>query len=111
MPEIKFISYTGKYPALCVGILTLKIDGKIYRFGHTGINIEKYKTDGNYNAFWRSGGECLINNIDDDYEFDIERAPWEIDTESLPDELKPYADELINIFNTNVPYGCCGGCT
>ena len=29
MPRhVKFISYTGKYPNLCGGILTLEIDGK-----------------------------------------------------------------------------------
>lgn len=34
MSNIKFISYTGEYPNLCRGVLTLKIDGKILRFGY-----------------------------------------------------------------------------
>ena len=31
---IKFISYTGKYPNLCSGVLTVEINGKEYKFGH-----------------------------------------------------------------------------
>ena len=33
--HVKFISYTGKYPNLCSGILTLEIDGKEYKFGNS----------------------------------------------------------------------------
>lgn len=32
--HIKFISYTGKYPNLCSGVLTLEIDGRIIKFGN-----------------------------------------------------------------------------
>ena len=32
--RVKFISYTGEYPNLCSGVLTLEIDGKEYKFGH-----------------------------------------------------------------------------
>lgn len=32
--HVKFISYTGKYPNLCSGILTLEIDGRTIRFGN-----------------------------------------------------------------------------
>lgn len=32
--DIKFISYTGKYPNLCDGILTLEIDGEQVSFGY-----------------------------------------------------------------------------
>ena len=31
--HIEFISYTGKYPALCYGVLTLKIDNEEVAFG------------------------------------------------------------------------------
>lgn len=27
---VEFVSYTGKYPNLCSGVLTLKINGKTY---------------------------------------------------------------------------------
>lgn len=48
MSNIEFISYTGKYPNLCSGVLTLKIDDKIVHFG--------YEED--YEPFWESGGRC-----------------------------------------------------
>lgn len=31
---MRFISYTGDYPNLCSGVLTLEIDGKEYNFDH-----------------------------------------------------------------------------
>ena len=31
--NVKFVSYTGEYPNLCSGTLTLEIKGKKYRFG------------------------------------------------------------------------------
>lgn len=30
---VEFVGYNGKYPNLCRGTLTLKIDGKLVRFG------------------------------------------------------------------------------
>ena len=46
------MDYNGKFPCLCMGTLTLNIDGKFVRFGQQ----EKY------NTFWRTGGECGFNN-------------------------------------------------
>ena len=105
--HVKFVSYTGKYPNLCRGMLTLDIDGKEYRFGHDYI-FTNYQTDKNYNSFWSSGGECgFINNYSESY---VNSGEWEIDVSDLPEELQKYAAEIDEIFNTNVPYGCCGGC-
>ena len=36
--HVKFISYTGKYPCLCSGILTLEIDDKRIQFGYNTPN-------------------------------------------------------------------------
>lgn len=36
--RVKFVSYTGKSPNLCSGVLTLKIDGTQYKFGHNYMN-------------------------------------------------------------------------
>lgn len=91
-PHVEFVEYTGKWPCLCHGSLTLKIDGKIYRFG----NEEKYP------RFWRSGGECYMG--------DIFQEEWEINYLELPEEIRKYADEIDSVFNTNVEQGCCGGC-
>lgn len=107
MPKIEFVSYTGEYPNLCSGVLTLLIDGKEYRFGHNYYIFESYKTDGNYESFWTSGGGC---GFDDEWNETIFSGEWCIDKEQLPDELKKYAEEIKDVFNSNVPWGCCGGC-
>ena len=110
--NIEFISYTGKYPSLCHGILTLKIDDKIVKFGHDwkkdwDKNLNYYE-DNNYDKFWISGGNCYFgNNYSEGH---ITSKKWELDCLAVPDFLKPYSNKLINIFNDNVPYGCCGGC-
>lgn len=83
--HVKFISYTGKYPNLCGGILTLEIDGRTIRFGNRYVDSTV-----DYPKFWESGGSCSFNEI--------------------PDCFKKYAEEIDEIFNANVPYGCCGGC-
>lgn len=96
--HVEFVSYTGRYPNLCSGLLTLRIDGKEVKFGN------KYIHDGvDYPKFWHSGGGldrnyCAYSN------------EWEIDVQGLPEEYRKYATEINDVFNTNVPYGCCGGC-
>ena len=39
---VEFVSYTGTYPNLCSGVLTLRIDGEEVRFGHD--YFESWKT-------------------------------------------------------------------
>lgn len=101
--RVRFVSYTGRFPNLCGGILTLLIEGKEVRFGHNYLIADSWKTDGNYSPFWRSGGE-----LDKDY--CAYSGEWEIDVESLPEEYKKYSKEIDEIFNNEVPHGCCGGC-
>ena len=52
--NIKFISYTGKWPNLCSGVLTVEIDGKEYKFGHESTDYDWknncYKND-NFEQF------------------------------------------------------------
>ncbi len=95
--HVKFISYTGKYPNLCSGILTLEIDGKTYVFGY---NTKRLKTDGA--PFWRSGSEGRCSYL---YE-----SEWVIDVSKLPEKLRRFAAEIDKVFNDNVEHGCCGGC-
>lgn len=97
--HVKFISYTGKYPNLCSGILTLEIDGIEYTFGHS---YKKPKPD--FYTFWSSGGDISGN-----YE-DIYCGEWEIDVNDLPEQFIKYAAEIDEVFNDNVRFGCCGGC-
>ena len=93
---IKFISYTGKYPNLCSGVLTVDIDGKIVEFGS------------NFDKFWTSGGCCGFTDDYDDY---AETGKWEFsynDDKVIPNWIDK--EELLKVFNENVEFGCCGGC-
>ncbi len=105
---VEFVSYTGKWPNLCGGVLTLNIDGEIYKFGHDYEVFGSWKTDGNYAAFWHSGGSCGFNS---DYsESYVNEGPWKLDSHYLPASLLSHRQEMIDVFNENVPWGCCGGC-
>ena len=99
--KVKFISYTGSWPCLCVGVLTLEINGEKYRFGSSHIG-------GDLPPFWTTGGSCgFTENYSNSY---VTSGPWIIDESMLPDELKKYSSEIDTAFNDNVPFGCCGGC-
>ena len=93
-PHVKFISYTGKHPNLCFGILTLQIDGKKARFGYGTLN----------DSFWVSGGG-LNPNYEGAYQ-----GEWKIDVNRIPKEYRKYATEIDKVFNENIEWGCCGGC-
>lgn len=95
MREVKFIGYTGEYPSLCMGTLTLKIDEEIVKFGYHG--------GCDYPMFWTSGG-----HVTEDY--NVCTNEWIIDYDMLPDKYKKYAHTIDRIFNEEVEYGCCGGC-
>lgn len=107
--NIKFISYTGKHPCLCSGVLTLNIDGKIVKFGHDmndyNYRLDKYE-DNNYDKFWMTGGRCGFAKG----KAYTNKEEYILLDEALPDIYLPIANELIGIFNDNVPHGCCGGC-
>ena len=96
--NVEFVSYSGKYPCLCMGMLTLKIDGEEVKFGN------KYShKDVDYPTFWHSGGGI-------DYNYETFSGEWIIDVESLPEHYRKYATEIDDVFNENVAHGCCGGC-
>lgn len=108
--HVEFISYTGRYPNLCSGVLTLKIDGEICRFGHEpdsyNYNEDKYDDD-NYDKFWCSGGKVSFSG---EYGYNVSEGEWEIDVNELPEKFRKYASEIDYTFNSNVEHGCCGGC-
>lgn len=111
--KIEFVSYDGEYPNLCSGELTLKINGKTRIFG---VNYGKYNwadcekiAKTHYNRFWESGGN--IESTADYSDMWANHGPWRLtDINDLPEYLRPHADELIDLFNEHVPWGCCGGC-
>lgn len=86
---VKFVSYSGRYPNLCSGILTLNIDGIDVIFGNKFID-----NTAQYPRFWESG--C--------------GDEWKIDVMELPEDFRRYAAEIDRVFNENVEHGCCGGC-
>ncbi len=101
---VQFISYTGEYPCLCMGVLTLKIEGEIVKFGHDGTSAD----DNNYDRFWSSGGSCFFIG---DYEEEVVTTDeWVIDAEEIPEKYRKYALIIAKVFNDNVRHGCCGGC-
>jgi hypothetical protein len=101
--HVKFISYTGDFPNLCSGILTLEIDGEQYKFGHSIYN----EPQGQFPKFWCSGGSVWF---DDEWREHVESGEWRIDVDDLPEQFRKYAAEIDEVFNENVEYGCCGGC-
>ena len=117
--RVKFISYTGEYPNLCSGVLTLEIDGVEYKFGHeyqhshydekkkTWVQTDEDPDHPNFDSFWTSMGNITH---DDDWNFDVTQGEWEIDVESLPEQFWDVAGEIDRVMNENMPFGCCGGC-
>jgi hypothetical protein len=117
---IKFISYTGKWPNLCSGVLTVEIDGKEYKFGHEiwdyDFKTNSYKTD-NFEQFWMSGGSINMSyGKSDDVDCEVTKEPWKITgywdeaDEKHPQWVIDILPKLLEVFNENVPHGCCGGC-
>ena len=87
--------------------MILKIDGVEYSFGTLYLfRPNKIDIRGKtlFESFWSSGG-CL----DSDYE--PIQAEWKINVEKIPEQFRKYALEIDRVFNENVPFGCCGGCS
>lgn len=40
----------------------------------------------------------------------VESGPWSIDEDDIPEEIRQYKDEIEQVANDNIPWGCCGGC-
>lgn len=99
---VKFVSYTGEYPNLCSGILALEIDGIEYTFGSSW---KDHKAD--FDRFWDSGGSVKAY---ENWNSNIGHGEWNIDVNKLPEQFCKYAQEIDEVFNNNVQYGCCGGC-
>lgn len=112
--KIKFISYDGKWPCLCCGQLKLKVGRRIYTFGRSYDSFTSKDSDaeGMYPKFWVSGGKVTA---DEDWNFDIQTDEWvsdinDFNRKDFPKEVVDNIDEIMKVFNENVPYGCCGGC-
>ena len=118
--RVKFISYTGEYPNLCSGVLTLEIDGVQYKFGHDyrywhyhddikdWVQEDEDPNNPNFSSFWRSGGSVVGGAPD--WNFEVHTGEWRIDVDDLPEQFRELAAEIDHVFNSNVRFGCCGGC-
>lgn len=99
MRKAHFISYSGKFPNLCNGVLTLEIEGKIVTFSSSNDFEADYKFD------LYSGGFAGLSM---DYTKAIlKEGPWEL---HLPSEFSEIEEDVQLQFNEEVEYGCCGGC-
>ena len=90
MTRVEFVSYSGKYPYLCSGVLKLKIDGEEITFPAgsliSGGGIERYPN------------EKLIE------------GDWKVILPKELEHLNPLLKEITECVNLNIEHGCCGGC-
>lgn len=86
---VEFISYDGAFPCLCHGTLVLRIDGEVVKFDDCLM----------------SGGSLKFDN--DWMEF-VTQGEWSVC--DIPDKYAKYIEEITEVVNDNVRWGCCGGC-
>ena len=101
MARVEFVDYTGDYPCLCSGEVTLKIDGQVVKFVRYKCESEE---SGKPYLSLTSGGHCYF---DDEWNDHVIDGPWGIDLDPRYAELE---DEILEVINSNIPWGCCGGC-
>lgn len=87
--QIEFVSYTGRYPKLCRGDLTLLINGKKRVFHNALFSLAR--------VYLHEGWQHWIAT----------KAPWRV---LLPSDLSEYGEIIEECVNEHVPWGCCGGC-
>jgi hypothetical protein len=87
--DVKFISYDGKYPNLCNGVLTFSVDGEVRTTSRNAL---------------KSGGGNRPNTF---------KGDWQLyeDEPAFADLSKRSLSYLIAEVNDNITErGCCGGC-
>lgn len=118
MDNVEFISYDGKYPTLCSGMLVIKVLGKLYAL----CSWSEYM-----NKQYQRNRLCILNNPNITKIYDVlflsgGSTDWTAENESeritygdwevkdLPANLLPFQKQITELFNDNVEKGCCGGC-
>lgn len=107
--HIEFVTYDGKYPTLCKGVLHIVVNGMDWYFG-TEEQLEKLSIPdgcGKSNPFWKSGGSIKYDVESDGM---VTKGNWIVDLNLMPDYLKFYANEIADVMNEYIEPGCCGGC-
>lgn len=84
------IKYDGKYPYLCMGHLIVIVDGIKYDFGKYCLSSGGYAGfDGDWNEY-------------------VTKDKWSVKfPDDFPSELRR---EVLDAINSQIPWGCCGGC-
>ena len=108
--DVTFVSYSGRYPNLCGGVLTLLVDGVEHTFGPIYEGAE-------FCRCWGSGGRVWGTRvwIEDDSK-NTEQGPWTSDWFDEECAIldrhfgEGFSKKVIEIMNDNVRQGCCGGC-
>ena len=85
------IKYDGVYPNLCSGQLIVTIDDKNWYFPRSCLSS--------------AGGV----SFDEHWQENVSSGPWSINEwpSEFPEELK---DAVLEAVNSEISYGCCGGC-
>lgn len=89
------VKYDGDYPCACRGQLLVEIDFKVYDFGNYALS---------------SGGSV---SFDEDWYEEVTHGPWKwrIKDNEFPEGFPMHLkDAVLDIINTYVDHGCCGGC-
>ena len=86
------IEYDGDYPCLCMGHLKVYIDDTLWDFG----------------IYSLSSGGAVIGGPPD-WDFEVTKDSWSINDwpEGFPEHMK---DAVLDAVNSEIPWGCCGGC-
>lgn len=102
---VKFVSYTGSYPCLCMGDLLVEITG-MFDIDGTTVTLLNAEVDlGEVKLI--SGGRCGFDDNGCDY---TRKEPW-VAIERLPAWIDAGAQkDLLRQINEHVEFGCCGGC-
>lgn len=103
--SIKFISYDGVYPCLCIGNLKVEIAG-VFNIGDSTVTLHHARVDlGKVKLI--SGGCWGFDDKGWEY---THKRPWH-GIERLPEWIDEEAKkDLLRQINEHVEFGCCGGC-
>lgn len=122
---IDFVSYDGRYPHLCSGVLVVRIQGITYAFcsvterDPTGFrifwNTRRCIRDMDsivkvYGVDFISGGTCdwdAMNAVPGKWTVDLDKA---YRADGKPFLLRGMASGISEVMSERVEWGCCGGC-
>lgn len=109
MKKFEFISYSGKFPNLCSGVLVFKTVDE--EGNERPYHLKYCLISGGKVEFNPETSDCLVTNgpwTFQDFCFDVVNNPKEY--ASFPEFTLEDKIALTKMINENIPQGCCGGC-